>query len=107
MDRGGGCRSPTPIGYAKRSSTWAFRKDQFHFLQVIESHGEDFDELNVATAFHELAKVAKGDKDREELHSNETFLKLVGAPLTCLHPLFVTCPTPFIALPLLGIKENR
>lgn len=48
-------------------------------LQVIESHGEDFDEMNVATAFHELAKVAKGkdDKELEEMHVHDTFQSLV------------------------------
>lgn len=48
-------------------------------LQVIESHGEDFDEMNVATAFHELAKVGKGksDKELEEMHVHDTFQSLV------------------------------
>ncbi len=50
--------------------------------QVIEAHGEDFDEMNVATCFHELAKVAKGKskEELEEMHLHETFQNLVGRP---------------------------
>jgi len=55
-------------------------------VQVIESHGEDFDEMNVATAFHELAKVGKGksDKELEEMHVHDTFQSLVGVLLSSL-----------------------
>ena len=49
-------------------------------MKVIEAHGEDFDEMNVATCFHELAKVAKGKskEELEEMHLHETFQNLVG-----------------------------
>lgn len=47
---------------------------------MIEAHGEDFDEMNVATCFHELAKLSKdkSDKELEEMHVHETFQTLVG-----------------------------
>ena len=48
---------------------------------MIEDHGEDFDEHNVATAFQELAK-EKSNIGNEDVHSHETFLKLVGG-LNC------------------------
>ena len=49
-------------------------------VQVIDAHGEDFDEMNVATCFHELAKIAKGksQEELEEMHVHETFQTLVG-----------------------------
>ena len=51
-------------------------------LQVIESHGEDFSEVNVATAFHELAKAAEG-KDLQDVHVHDTFQTLVGETTFC------------------------
>jgi hypothetical protein len=46
-------------------------------FKVVEEHGEDFNEGNVTTAFHELAKVVQSGQDKENVHVNETFQTLV------------------------------
>ena len=63
-------------------------------VKVIEAHGEDFDEMNVATAFHEIAKVAKGNskEELEEMHLHETFQNLVGRLSIKLLPSFIIIP---------------
>ncbi len=73
--------------------------------QVIEAHGEDFDEMNVATAFHELAKVA-GKKSKEEMegtHVHETFQTLVGMFATFLA---WGCCTKRVAFKLIHLRKH-
>ena len=66
-------------------------------MKVIEAHGEDFDEMNVATCFHELAKVAKGKsrEELEEMHVHETFQNLVGELSISFLSFIVLCETPW------------
>lgn len=59
----------------------------FLLVKVIEDHGEDFDEHNVATAFHQLAK-SDSNKGNQDVHEHETFLKLVGKFCPLLVPHF-------------------
>ena len=59
---------------------------------MIEDHGEDFDEHNVATAFQELAK-EKANVGNEDVHAHETFLKLVGE-CRMFHYFRNSCKTP-------------
>lgn len=49
-------------------------------LEVVKLHGEDFTEVNVATTFHELSKLAAGfsEADKKELQQDPTFQNLIG-----------------------------
>lgn len=55
-------------------------RDRTLSAQVIDAHGEDFDEMNVTTCFHELAKIAKdkSKEEMEEMHVHDTFQTLAG-----------------------------
>lgn len=48
---------------------------------VVKLHGEEFTETNVATTFHELAKVGnqKGDDEKAAIQKDPTFHTLIGA----------------------------
>ena len=63
-------------------------------FEVVQLHGEDFSEVNVATAFHELAKIGsnKGADEKKAIQDNPTFQSMIGGLPTghchrhfCLH----------------------
>ena len=49
-------------------------------FDVVQLHGEDFTEVNVATVFNELAKVAanKSAEEKDSIHNHNTFQNLIG-----------------------------
>lgn len=54
--------------------------------QVMEHHGEEFNQINVSTTFKHLADLVEKKPDlKDEVLGNEKFQTLVGEQLTCLH----------------------